>query len=118
MKKVLSVITLLVCVVLLVACAPKDTEAAAAKMKKAGYLSSTSVASEVKEDGYVGSITGTKDSLSEALSSAYTAKLYKTSKQAKAAFNETKDAEGKSDATLVGKWVFWGNEEALKAFKK
>ena len=118
MKKVLGVITLLVFVVLLVACAPKDTEAAAAKMKKAGYLAATSVASEVKEDGYVGQITGAKDSLTEALSTAYTAELYKTAKQAKAAYEKTQNAEGKSNATLVGKWVFYGNEEALKAFKK
>ncbi|MBP5550550.1 MAG: hypothetical protein J6X93_00675 [Bacilli bacterium] len=118
MKRILGVITLLVFAVLLVACAPKDTEAAAAKMKKAGYIATASVASEVKEDGYVGQVTGTKDSLSEALSSAYTAQLYKTAKQAKAAYEKTQDAEGKSSATLVGKWVFYGNEDALKAFKK
>lgn len=118
MRRILSVITLLVVVVLLVACAPKDTEAAAAKMKKAGYIATASVASEVKEDGYVGNVTGTKDSLSEALSSTYSADLYKTAKQAKAAYEKTQNAEGKSNATLVGKWVFYGNEEALKAFKK
>ena len=118
MKRILGVITLLVFAVLLVACAPKDTEAAAAKMKKAGYIATASVASEVKEDGYVGQVTGTKDSLSEAISGAYTAELYKTAKQAKAAYEKTQNAEGKSSATLVGKWVFYGNEDALKAFKK
>ena len=118
MKKVLGVITLLVCVVLLVACAPKDTDAAVKKMKKAGYTAAASVASEVKEDGYVGTVGGTKDSLSEALSGIYSADLYKTAKQAKAAYKETQNAEGKSNATLVGKWIFYGNEDALKAFKK
>ena len=118
MRRILGVITLLVFEVLLVACAPKDTEAAAAKMKKAGYIATASVASEDKEDGYVGQVTGTKDSLSEAISGAYTAELYKTAKQAKAAYEKTQNAEGKSNATLVGKWVFYGNEDALKAFKK
>ena len=117
MKKFLAVITLLVCVVLLVACAPKDTEAAVKKMKKAGYTATAAVASEVKEDGYVGSVSGTKDSLSEALSGIYSAELYKTAKQAKAAYEKTQNAEGKSNATLVGKWIFYGNEDALKAFK-
>ena len=118
MKRILGVITLLVCVVLLVACAPKDSDAAVAKMKKAGFTATAVVESKEQEDGLVATVSGLKDTLSlEALSGAYTASLYKTTKQAKAAFAETKNAEGDSKAYLVGKWVFYGSEEAYKAFK-
>ena len=118
MKRLLSVLVALALVLTLVGCAPSNSDKAVAKMKKAGYLATASTYSEVQDDGAVAVVTGSKDSLSELLSSAYTATLYNTTKNAKAAYEKTKNAEGKSNCTLVGKWVVWGNEEAVKAFKK
>ena len=124
MKKVLGVITLLVCAVLLVACAPKDSDAALKKLEKAGYSASWSANKEVGEDGQVGYLIATKgNSIGSLIDGALagdglTAVLYKTSKQAKAAFNDSKNAEGKTNYTLVGKWVIYGSEDAVKAFKK
>ena len=119
LAKILSAFVLTFAVAMLVACAPSNSEKAVEKMKKAGYLASATTYSEVQEDGAVASVSGTKDSLSQVLSgNGFTATLYKTAKQAKAAYNDTKDAEGKTNCTLVGKWVVWGSEEAVKAFKK
>ncbi len=118
LAKILSAFVLTFAVAMLVACAPSNSEKAVEKMKKAGFTAAATTYSEVQEDGAVAVVSGTKDSLSQALSGMYTATLYKTAKQAKAAYNETKDAEGKTNCTLVGKWVVWGSEEAVKAFKK
>ena len=119
MKRVLRISSLVVFVfalLALVACAPKNSEKAVQKMKDAGYTVAGGAYSEEKEDGSIASITATN--LNNITGDSMTAVLYKTKKQAKAAFNDSKDAEGKSNFQLVGKWVVWGTESAVKAFKK
>ena len=121
MKKVLrlsSLVVMLFALVALCSCAPGSADKAAQKMEKAGYKAVPVTYSEVGENGEVASVTGTKNELSlSAVTGVYSATLYKTAKQAKEAYNKTKNAEGESACALVGKWVFVGGEEALKAFK-
>lgn len=108
----------------LVACAPANGDKAKEKMEKAGYSAVWTARSEVGENGEVGTLTALKgQSIGGLIDGALggnglTATLYDTSAHAKAVFNDSKNAEGKSNYTLVGKWVVWGPEEAVKAFKK
>ncbi|MBO7536455.1 MAG: hypothetical protein J6T34_04890 [Bacilli bacterium] len=122
MKRILGVITLLVVVVLLVACAPANSDKAKAKMEKAGYTCAWYANKEVGEDGQIGYLGCTKGNtigtIIDGLGNGLTATLYDSAAHAKAAFNDTKDAEGKTSAVLAGKWVLAGSEEAIKAFKK
>ena len=124
MKRILGVITLLVVAVLLVACAPANSDKAKAKMEKAGYTCTWTANKEVGEDGQVGYLTATKGSSIGTLidglldGDSLVAVQYDTSAHAKAAYNDSKNAEGKSSAVLVGKWVISGSDAAVKAFKK
>ena len=104
----------------LVACAPKDGAAAKEKMEKAGYTATWSAYSKVGDNGEVGELGAFKASIGSGgfSASGLTATLFDTTAHAKAYFNDTKNAEGKSNFTLVGKWVVWGPEDAVKAFKK
>ena len=121
--KVLSVAMLLVLALALVACAPKDTEAAKEKMEKAGYTVVVTTNKEVGENGEVGTITcakneGSLGAITGALNGkGLTGTLYDSTKNAKAALEATKDAEGKTSAKQVGKWVVVADDEAYKAFK-
>ena len=124
MKRILGVITLLVVAVLLVACAPANSDKAKAKMEKAGYTCAWTANKEVSEDGEVGYLTATKGSSIGGLidglldGDGLVAVQYDTAAHAKKAFNDSKNAEGKTDAVLVGKWVISGSDAAVKAFKK
>ena len=124
MKRILDVLTLLVCVVLLVACAPANSDKAKAKMEKAGYTASWVANKEVGEDGQVGYLSATKGNSIGSLidgvlnGDGLVATLYDSSANAKKAYKETQNSEGNTSAVLVGKWVVTGSDEALKAFKK
>ena len=128
MKKVLGIITLLVCAVLLVACAPANSEKAKAKMEKAGYNFEWSAYDEVQKNGAVGTfLAGSDKALGQAIGSIFGSGddveamggiLFDSAKNAKAYYEDQKDAEGKTDYVLVGKWVVYGNEKLIKAFKK
>ena len=120
MKKALRLSSLLVFVfalLALVACAPANSDKAKAKLEKAGYTVSWVANREVGDKGEVGTLTALKDvSLANGVD-GLTATLYNSKKNAKAAYNDTKNAEGKTNVTLVGKWVVYGSEAAVKAFK-
>lgn len=128
MKKVLKVLAVVLFVALtftFAACAPASTDAAKAKMEKADYSVVVSTRSEVGENGEVASIVCTKKSdgnilsqIGSALDDNLSGTLYDTTAHAKAAFESTQNAEGKTNYTLVGKWVVYGSEAAVKAFKK
>ncbi len=100
----------------MVACVPGDLAKAEEKMEKAGY----NVASyELSAEGYVGGIAASLKSdnplgdLGNALGGkTMNAVLFETADDAKAY------AEGKENVEVSGKWVFWRNEDAIKAFKK
>lgn len=113
MSKVLKLSSLFVMVlafVLLCGCAPKDVAKAKEKMEEAGYLC---VGYEDKEaEGFVGGFAATK--VSGGFESI-TAALYDSSKAAKEAAEELGNKES---IQVIGKWVVWGSEGAIKAFKK
>lgn len=124
MKRLLSILTALALVLTLVGCAPSNSDKAKAKMEKAGFTVAWTANKEVTEEGEVGYLTAVKGSgLGSMISGALdgnglTATLYDTAAHAKAAYNSSKNAEGKTNWTLAGKWVFYGSDEAVKAFKK
>ena len=100
----------------MVACVPGDLAKAEEKMEKAGY---NVLNHEVKAEGFVGGIAASLKSdnplgdLGNVLGGkGIVAILFETAADAKAY------AEGKEDVEVSGKWVFWGDEEAVKAFKK
>ena len=105
----------------LVACAPSNSDKAKEKMEKAGYSCLWSARSEVGDNGEVGTLTcsygKTLGGIIDGLGNGLTATLYDSTANAKKAFNESKDAEGKSNYQQIGKWVVYGSEEAIKAFK-
>ena len=110
MSKILKLSSLFVMVlafVLLCGCAPKDVAKAKEKMTEAGYLC---LGYEDKEaEGFVGGFAATK------ISENITAALYDSSKAAKEAAEKLGD---KDSIQVIGKWVVWGSEGAIKAFKK
>ena len=101
----------------LVACAPANGDKAKAKMEEAGYACTWTVNKEVGENGEVGTLLCVKG-ISLSGVDGLTAVLYDSASHAKAAYNDSKNAEGKTNLTLVGKWVVYGSEEAVKAFNK
>ena len=110
MSKVLKLSSLFVMVlafVLLCGCAPKDVAKAEEKMTEAGYLCKGYQSEEA--EGFVGGFFATK------LTENLTAALYDSSKAAKEAAEELSD---KDSIQVIGKWVVWGSEGAIKAFKK
>ena len=111
MKKfLLAVITAIMCIGM-AACAPSSVEKAEEKMQKAGY---TVVAYE-KEDaeGLVGGFVATAGLGGLLGGNTMTALLFET-KDAATDFYST---VGQVGAVLDGKWVYWGSEEAVDAFK-
>ena len=121
MKKLFALLVVVFALFVLVGCAPANSDKAKEKLDKAGYTVVWTAASEKGEDGYVGTLVATKGktlgSLIDGLGDGLTAALYDSASNAKKAYNDTKDAEGKTNLQLIGKWVVWGSEEAIKAFK-
>ena len=114
MKKLIALLVVVFAAFVLVACAPSSYEKAKAKMDDAGYTCLGGVNKEVGDNGEVATLSGTT------IKENFVAVLYDSSSNAKKAFNSAKDAEGKvpDNLELVGKWVIYGSENAVKAFKK
>ena len=111
MKKfLLAVITAIMCIGMS-ACAPSSVEKAEDKMQKAGY---TVVAYE-KEDaeGLVGGFVATAGLSGLLGGNTMTALLFETTDAASDFYSVANQA----GAVLDGKWVYWGSEEAVDAFK-
>lgn len=102
----------------MVACVPGDLAKAEEKMEKAGYsvtVSQGDVAEVLYGEEVVGFMVATKSEGSGLLNTktyTITAILFENNKAAKAY------AEGKEKSVVDGKWVYTGDEEAVKAFKK
>lgn len=108
MKKfLLALVTAIMCIAM-VACAPFTVEKAEEKMQEAGYK--VVAYSKDEADGFVGGFIATKGITD--LTNTMTAVLFETTDQA-SDFYSTLSETG---ATLDGKWVYWGSEEAIKAF--
>ena len=116
MKKLIALLVVVFAAFVLVACAPADSDKAKAKMEKAGYSVLWVANKEVGEDGEVGLFTATAKG---GLIPVFYAELYDSTANAKKAFESSKDAEGKAPENLerVGKWVVYGDADAIKAFK-
>jgi ABC-type oligopeptide transport system substrate-binding subunit len=118
MKKFLcGLLTALTCL-MLVACAPSNLEKAEEKLEAAGYAVKSY---DIDAEGYVGGVVATKGgSLGNIVGglldgNMFTATLFETKEAATKYFNELNED---TKAVQDGKWVYWGSEEAVKAFLK
>ena len=121
MKKFVKIISIVALVAILAAvcfaCAPSSVDKAKSKMEKAGY--STSSYTDKDAEDCDGSFAAIKSLIP--LNGLY-ALHFKTTKAAKAYYDDVvgdskKDAE-KDNFKQEGKWVYWGSDEAVKAFTK
>lgn len=112
MKKVftITVFVLVICVMsaILFACVPSNVEKAEEKMEKAGY---TVMAYSKDAEGLVGGIIATK------ITSSITALYFDSKKSAEEFYADGSGITGKF-AELDGKWVYFGDSEAIEAFTK
>ena len=116
-----ALLVVLVMVFVLAGCAPKDAAAAKKKMEKKDYTVvvldgeiAKSGLSKVAE-GAEASVTATKKTDDGTI--AMTAVLFDSAKNAKAFYNSSKDDNDKTSLVLSGKWVIYGDEQAVKDFK-
>ena len=110
MKKFLCAILMGIMCLGFVACAPFTVEKAEEKMEKAGYT--VLAYSDDEAEGMVGGILAQKGLIG---GSTLYACLF-DSKDAATDFY-SKAAQISSSAVLDGKWVYWGDEDAIDAFK-
>ena len=102
----------------MVACVPGDLAKAEEKMEKAGYsvqVADGDLIVALYGEEVVGTVTATKTEGSGLLNTkvySVTAILFENNAAAKSY------AEGKEDVEVSGKWVYSGDEEAVKAFTK
>ena len=111
MKKFLTILATILACIFITACTPSNVEKAESKMKDAGYTVSAN--SDYEAEGIIGAITATKGGL---LGEKLIAILFDTKENA-AAFAEDGLID-LLDPIVDGKWVYWGNEAAIEAFKK
>lgn len=116
MKKIISIISIVLTVALLTfvlcACVPSDVEKAEEKMEKAGYIVISY--SDAEAEGLVGGISATKTGLTSGINTIV-ALCFDSSSSAKEYYDENVAED--SDIQKSGKWVFWGTEAAIEAFK-
>lgn len=115
MKKFLTILATILACICITACTPSNVEKAKAKMEDAGY--SVSANSDYESEGMVGAITASKGGTILGIGGdTLYAFLFDTKENAEAF------AEGglvdMLDPIVDGKWVYWGSEAAIEAFKK
>ncbi len=129
LAKVLALVLVVAMVaVVLTACAPKDVEAAIAKMEEAGYEATgyqgDNLDEEYKESGAIGMVTASKgEGFLGAIGGALQgdmlmALLYDSTAAAKDALAEAQAYDEDTDVQRIGKWLVMGSEDAIAAFKK
>lgn len=107
-KRIIAAIALTLVVIMLAvsltACGPSSMESAVKKMEKKGYT----------QIPFVGLLTGNTVAFSKGLFGAKVyAVLYPSFKEADEAAKEMKEENAKQ----AGKWVIWGDEQAVKDFR-
>ena len=118
MKKFLCGLLAALTCLMLVACAPSNLEKAEEKLEAAGYAVKSY---DLDAEGYVGGVVATKGgSLGSIVGGVldgnmFTATLFETTEAAKKYLE--KQGEN-TNYVQNGKWVYWGSEEAVKAFLK
>ena len=120
-KTVLTLIAVLALIamvgVVLVACTPKDLDSAKKKMEKAGYTCAS--ASYDSYQGCDGSFTASRGGLFSG--DKLIAMHFESKEAAKKAYN---NIQGDSKEDQIenlkqdGQWVYYGSNEAIKAFEK
>ncbi len=115
MKKTIRLVALFLVICMtgmfLIACVPSSIDAAKEKMVKSGY--SVSDYTDNDSEGFVGGIYAYKG-LFIAPDSSLTALLFQTEEDAVDAANNLSF----TSPTLDGKWIYYGDEDAVKAFTK
>lgn len=116
-KILISVVAVLMCAVMLIACVPQSVEKAQKKMEEAGYVVVSS-SDDDKEEGVVGSFIATKTTNIINID-VVTAVWYSSTKEAKEAYEEYKGEEEDEDTVVKrsGKCVYFGTEQAVKDFE-
>ena len=110
MKKFLGLLLTVLTCLALVACAPNSVADAKEKMKEAGY---TVVAyNNDTAEGLQGGFVATSGLIG---GNSMTALYFETKEDAK---NFFESLENKENGAQSGNWVYWGDEAAIKAFKK
>ena len=123
MKKAIRlsfIFTLVLSLVLLCACAPKNAEKAKAKMEKAGYVVRIGDAAEMQFDNKYNADKWVSASTEDG-KNYVVAVSFKTAKDAKAYYEENKKNAEESEDTemkLSGKWIVAGTKQAVKDFLK
>ena len=113
--KISSLFLVVLSLVLLCGCAPKNVEKAKEKMKEAGYTC-LGYEGDGEKEGLVGGFSASRLESGE-LDTIF-ALLYDSSKSAKEALTSVEEAlEGEQVAEVIGKWVVRGTEQAIKDFK-
>ena len=108
MKKFLCGLLAAIACIGFAACTPSTVEKAETKMKEAGYKV---IAYSKEEEGSVGGFIASKGITD--LTNGMTAVLFETKEDATDFYSTISEMDG---ATLDGKWVYWGSEEAIKEF--
>ena len=125
MKRVLKISSLLVFVLALVAlagCMPKDPEKAKAKLEKAGYSVTVDGTISPKVLNAIDGINGAKSVVSASKDDEHVSAVYfESAKLAKESYKAMKEQAAnngeKTEAKLSGKWIYYGTEAGVKAFK-
>ena len=114
MKKFVQIVSVVALIAILAAvcfaCVPGSVEKAKEKMDKAGYVAVAYTNSDAEDcDGWIGATT---------LKNSLTAWHFTSSKAAKAYYDDLTDGNKYENLGISGKWVYYGSEDAIKAFKK
>ena len=108
MKKIIGLFLAALACLSITACTPSSVEKAEEKMKKEGYQV---LAYTDDEEGLVGGLIATKaESLLDV--DTITALLFETKEDAE----KFAESTAQTGAIQDGKWVYWGNEDAIEDF--
>ena len=114
----LGALSVLTCAMLF-ACTPSNLEKAESKMEDAGYKVETTT-ENLNIDGCVGMIVANKTSGSilggDLKTDTIYAYLFDSKDSAKAYADSQEDNIITGTPTQDGKWVYWGNEDAIEDF--
>lgn len=116
MKKFLTILATILACIFITACTPSNITDAKTKMAEAGYNVSDPITLGI--DGVLGGVSATKGGIAGSGllgGESLTAYYFDTKEAAKNYYEANAD---KDNITLDGKWVFYGTEGGINAFKK
>ncbi len=110
MKKFLTILATVLACIFITACTPSNVDDAKAKMEEAGY--GVLAYSNDDAEGMIGGLIASTSIIG---GESLTAVFFETKEDAKKFYD---DHASESNATLDGKWVYWGTKGGIDAFKK